>query len=771
MPTYQDPKAPFTPDRTRLPIEEPIYPPITEPDIAKVPPPPRFKLTPPEGAPNVLVVLIDDMGFGASSAFGGPIPMPNAERLAKRGMRFNRFHTTGVCAPTRTALLSGYNHHTNNMGQISEMGTAYPGNTSTRPQTVTPVARVLKDNGYNTAHFGKCHEVPVWEVSHNGPFTHWPTFSGMEKFYGFLAAETDQFNPELYDGVTMLEKPDDPDYHLSEDLAKQCIQWMKQQKAMNPNKPFFTYFAPGATHAPHQSPPKYRDMFKGRFDEGWDVMREKTLENMKKLGVCPPDTVLAPKHPAIYDWDDVDDKHKELFRRQIELYAGYAHHIDEQVGYIFDALEEMGIMDDTLVFYILGDNGASAEGMLDGVFNEMTAHNLVKEPFEFVYSKLDEMGTEYASNHYSACWAVALDAPFEYVKAVPSDFGGTRNGMIVHYPAKYAGAGEMHPQFHHVIDIAPTILDIAGIPIPEYVDGIKQRPMEGVSMKYAFENKDAPGTRKTQYFDIGRNWGIYHDEWFAGCTCGLPWEVSPDLTWDQIVAQKEWTLYDLSKDFACANDLAKVYPEKLAEMKKIYFDECVKYNVLPIETRAMAILNPEIAGRPSALDDPKSLTLSAGMIGIKESAFINTKNHSFRITADVEVDDNHRDGVILSLGNRFGGYSLYVKDGIPSFCYNFFGMERYYTRGTKPLEAGKSQIVLDFKYDGGGMGKGGATTLTVNNAKQAEGRVERTTAAMFELDGVASCGLQRQSPVTDDYTVENSRFKGNIYQVNISVTD
>ena len=768
MPSYQDPNVPFVPNRNEIPLHEPVYPPITTYNAKDATPPPRFTVKPPDGAPNVLIVLIDDMGYGASSAFGGPVPMPNAERIAKNGMRFNRFHTTAVCAPTRTALLTGYNHHTNNMGSITEMGTAFPGNTSTRPKSVTPMARVLRDNGYSTAQFGKCHETPVWEVSVSGPFDHWPTYSGFDKFYGFMAAETDQWAPNLFEGTTALPTPTRPGYHLSEDLAEHCIEWINEQKALTPDKPFFCYFAPGATHAPHQVPKKYADMFKGQFDEGWDVLRERTLENMKKLGICPPETQLAPKPAGIMDWNELDERHRKVFARQMEVYAGYAHHIDEQVGKVFDTLENLGILDDTIIYYILGDNGASAEGNLAGVFNEMTSHNHVPEPFEFVESKLDDFGSDRANNHYSACWAVAMDAPFTWTKQVASNFGGTRNGMIFHWPKKYKGSGECHPQFHHVIDIAPTIYELTGVPHPDMVDGVKQRPIEGVSMKYAIEDKAAEDQRKTQYFTIGANTGIYHDGWFCGCVDKAPWFDKP---FHDKLEDNEWELYNLAEDWACAHDLAKEMPEKVEEMRKIFVAEAEKYNVLPIDNRATELLNPAIAGRPTLMGDRKETTLSRGMFGIKENAFLNTKNHSFSIQCDVEVFEGKTDGLIFHQGGRFGGYGVYVKDGVPVFVYNFFGMHTDFVRGTKKLQPGKNQIKVFFKYDGGGWGKGGLATLTVNNQQESEGRIEHTTPFMYDLDGTVSCGQQQGMPLSDEYTTEGSKFQGDIYQVIVKIED
>ncbi len=770
MADYQDPNIPFEADRTRLPLHEPKYAPITAHYASEAPkPPPRFAPTAPKGAPNVLIVLIDDFGFGASSAFGGPIPMPTAERLAQKGIRFNRFHTTAICAPTRAALLSGYNHHSANMGQITEAGTAYPGNLSVRPKDVTPMARVLRENGYSTAQFGKCHETPTWETSVSGPFDHWPTFSGFDKFYGFLAAETDQHHPQLYDGVISIETPDDPSYHLSEDLATKCIEWTRFQKALTPDKPFFTYFAPGATHSPHQAPKAYREMFKGKFDAGWDAMREETHRRMVEMGIIPKDAKLAPKPEAIKAWDDLPEEEKSLYRLQMEIYAGYARHVDDQVGRVIDALEDMGILDDTVVFYILGDNGASPEGDFHGVYNEMATINGVEESFEFVNSKRDLLGTEMAHNHYSVGWAVALDAPFTWTKTIASNFGGTRNGMIVHYPKKFSDNSEVRSQFHHVIDVAPTVFELCGVPIPKEVDGVEQRPIEGVSMVYALADKKAEDRRKTQYFAIDLHHGIYHDGWFAGVIGNPPWERGHI---QEYAKNPKWELYNIEEDYSCAVDLAEKYPDKVKEMSELFFAEAVKYNVLPLEDRGLEILNASLVGRPTLMGERKEVTLGNNMGALNEGSFLNTKNTSFEIIAEVEVEPGkHTDGVLFAFGGRPGGYALYVKDGVPTFCYNWVAHEFYYARSAKKLTSARNQIKLHFQYDGGGLAKGGNMTLYLNGEKVGEGRCEHTMGFNYGFDATANVGMQRGNPVTEEYTISGSKFQGAIYGVTVKLLD
>lgn len=752
-------------NRRVLPLWQPEFEPIKAKYLTDAPPPPpRFEPKPPQGAPNILLVLLDDMGFGAASAFGGPIPMQTAERIAARGKKMNRFHTTAVCSPTRAALLSGYNHHSVNMGNITELCTAYPGNLSTRPRTVTPLARVLKENGYNTAMFGKCHEVPAWENGPTGPFEHWPTFSGFDKFYGFIGAETNQYHPELYDGVALLPTPTDPYYHLTEDLASRCSQWIRCQKSLAPDRPFFAYLAPGATHSPHHVPRKYVDKFRGQFADGWDVLRQKTYENMKKMGIIPENTKLAAKPEGIADWTSLSPQQKEICARQMEVYAGFAYHTDEQVGRVIDTLEELGIDNNTLVIYILGDNGAAAEGGPHGSHNEFASFNRVPETEAYQTSHFEELGTESSYGHYAEGWAVALDAPFTWVKGVASDFGGTRNGLVISYPDRFSGGGTVCSQFHHVIDIAPTILEICAIPAPVLVDGIPQKPMEGLSMVYALEDPTAPDRRTTQYFRVMHHYGIYHDSWMAGVIGKTRWHLSRA---DCAMEDDPWELYNVDKDFSCADNLAQNHPDILEKMKAKFFAEARKYNALPLDPRGGELFNPHISGRPSVLGARNELTLYPGMTGLREESFPNTKNRSFTITAEIEVFPGRTDGVIFCIGGRFGGYALYVKDGFVTFCYNWIGREKTYIRSSRPLADQRNHIRLQFLYDGGGTGQGGTAILCINNFELARGRIERTISNIICSSETASVGLQRSTPVSDEYTIENSHFSGEIYSVTV----
>src|SRR5215217_2996308 len=502
-------------DRTILPIAEPKRQTYKELDARNAKAPARWEVKAPQGAPNVVVVLIDDIGFGAASAFGGPINMPNLEKIAATGLKYNRFHTTSLCSPTRVALLTGYNHHSNNAGSIMETGTAFPGNTGVRPQSITPIAEVLRQNGFSTAAFGKYHETPPWEISAAGPYDRWPTHSGFEKFYGFIGGETNQYAPLVYDGTAQVELPEDPKYHFTTDMTNQAVSWMKFQKALSPDKPFYIYYAPGAAHAPHHVPTEWRDKYKGKFDQGWDKVREEILERQKKLGVVPADTKLAPKPKDIKDWDTLSADEKKLFSRQMETYAGFAEHTDNEIGRLYSAVEEVGEADNTLFIYIVGDNGASAEGQMNGAYNEMSFFNGAPESTADMLKHYDEWGSASTYPHYPAGWAVAMDTPFSYTKQVASDFGGTRNGMVIHWPKGIKAKGEVRSQFTHVIDIAPTVYEACKVPAPTRVNGIDQDPLEGTSLVYSFDNAGAKETHTVQYFEMFGNRAIYSDGWYA----------------------------------------------------------------------------------------------------------------------------------------------------------------------------------------------------------------------------------------------------------------
>ncbi|MDT3776794.1 arylsulfatase [Nitrospira sp. MA-1] len=755
-------------DRTVLPIHEPEYPPVTELDVRNATPPPRFQVKAPEDAPNVLIVLIDDLGFGQSSAFGGPISMPTADRLANNGLRYNHFHTTALCSPTRAALLTGRNHHTTNTGSIMETATAFPGNTGRRPESVAPLAMMLRNNGYSTAQFGKNHETAAWEVSPSGPTDRWPTRNGFDKFYGFMGGETNQWSPAVYDGMTKVEVPKDPNYHFMTDMTDQAIRWMRFQKSLTPDKPFFMYFAPGATHAPHHVPQEWIAKNKGRFDQGWDKVREETLARQIKLGVVPEGTQLAPKPEAIKDWDKLTADEMKLFIRQMEVFAGFAEYTDTEIGRLVDAITDMGQLDNTLVFYILGDNGASAEGGMNGMFNEMTYFNGLQEKVEDILKHYDDLGSPTTYNHYAAGWAVAGDTPFTWTKQVASSYGGTRNGMIVHWPKSVKAKGELRTQWHHVIDIAPTVLDAARLPEPKAVNGIPQTPIEGVSLLYSFHDAKARDRHQTQYFEMFGNRAIYHDGWLAGTLHRAPWESKPRRP----LQEDKWELYDTRTDFSLINDLADKHTAKLKELQDLFLEEAVKYHVLPIDDRTIERVNAALAGRPDLMAGRTSLSVYEGMTGMSENVFINTKNRSHSITADVEIPEGSVNGVVLAQAGRFGGWSLYLREGKPIYTYNFLGLMRFTIAADDSLPAGKASIRFEFAYDGGGLGKGGTGTIFVNEKKVAQGRVEHTQAMIFSADEGADVGEDGETPVVEDYGIPAPyRFSGSIHKVTIDLKE
>lgn len=755
-------------DRTALPIAEPDYPHSTVLDVRKATPPPRFEVKAPKGAPNVLIILLDDMGFSQPGTFGGPIHMPTLQRLADQGLRYNNFHTTGVSSPTRAALLTGRNHHTCNASLVMEMATAFPGATGQRPVSVAPLATMLRYNGYATAAFGKSHETAAWEVSPSGPTDRWPTRSGFDKFYGFIGGEANQWAPALYDGMIRVDTPSDPNYHLMTDMTDQAIKWVQAEKSLTPDKPFFIYFAPGATHAPHHVPKEWIAKYKGKFDQGWDKLREETLARQKKLGVVPPDTKLAPKPGAIKDWDKLSPDEKRLFARQMEIYAAFGEYADFEVGRLIDAIDGMGYLNNTLVIYIPGDNGASADGGMSGLFNEMAFFNKVEENIADILKRIDDLGGPMTYGHYAAGWAVAGDTPFTWTKAVASNYGGTRNGMVIRWPERIKTKGEIRSQWHHVIDIAPTILEAAGLPEPKRVDGIEQTPIEGVSFLYTFNDARAKDRHLVQYFEIAGNRGIYRDGWFAGTVHKAVWEDAPRAS----LEKDRWELYNTRTDFSLANDLAAKYPDKLKEMQDLFMTEAVKYRVLPIDDRIQERMNAAVAGRPDLMGDRTSLTVYEGMRGMSENVFINVKNRSHSITAEVQVPRDGARGVILAQGGRFGGWSLYVRDGKPAFTYNWLGLKRYTVVSPKSLPAGKATIRYEFVYDGKGFGKGGSATLTVNGEKVAEGRIEGTHAYIFSPDEGADVGLDGETPVVEDYGVPAPhRFTGKIDKVTVDVKE
>lgn len=765
-------QAQETIDRTVLPIQEPERPTFSELDVRNVKEkPPLFAVKAPEKAPNVVIVLIDDIGFGGPSTFGGPINTPTLDRLAQSGLLFNNFHTTALCSPTRVALKCGRNHHSANAGSIMESSTGFPGNTGQVPNNIAPLAEMLRLNGYSTGAFGKWHETAAWETSVSGPFDRWPTRQGFDKFYGFIGGETDQWYPLIYDGLTRVTPPETEGYHFTTDMTNQAIGWMKAQQSMTPDKPFFMYFATGAVHAPHHVPKKWADKYKGKYDGGWDQVRAESIARQKKMGVIPANTQLGPKPEDIKDWDKLSDDERRLFARQAEVFSGFLEQTDYEIGRLAEAVEEIGEMDNTLFIYIAGDNGTSAEGGFVGMYNEMTYFNGVEEKVEDLVPLIDEWGGDETFPHMAAGWAVAFDSPFSWTKQVASDFGGTRNGMIIHWPNGIKESG-MRNQFGHVIDITPTILEAAGLPEPKIVNGTPQRPIEGTSLLYTFNDADAKERHNTQYFEMFGNRAIYHDGWLARTLHRAPWETAnmPPLETDV------WDLYNVKEDFSLTNNVAKEHPEKLAKLEALFMSEAEKYNVLPIDDRVIARMNPAIAGRPDLLGDRTSLTLYEGMDGMLENTFMNVKNRSKKITAEIEVPEGGANGVLLTQGGRFGGWCLYMKEGKPVYTYNYLGLERFTVASPEAIPAGAAEVVMDFAYEGkdkDDLGKGGNVTISVNGEVVAEGRVEKTQPLIFSADETADVGLDNQTPVAEDLGVgrDATRFNGNIKKITLDVKD
>jgi arylsulfatase A-like enzyme len=729
------------------------------------------QLTAPAAAPNVLVVLLDDMGFGASSAFGGPCRMPTAERLADDGLRYSRFHTTALCSPTRAALMTGRNHHAVGVGTVVEISSGAPGYDGMRPRTAGTLAQILQGNGYATGAFGKWHQTPPWEQTAAGPFDRWPTGEGFDRFYGFLGGEASQFEPTLVDGTTFVDPPRSAaeGYHLSEDLVDRAIDWTGEVRTHGGDKPWLCYLSFGATHAPIQVPEAWRDRYRGEFAHGWDEQRERTLERQRELGVVPPDAELAPWTPGVPHWDEVDDTGREVAERLMELYAAFAEHTDAQVGRFVDALAERGELDDTIVLYILGDNGASAEGGMSGTLNETLLFNGIPDSAEriarFIADRPGELGGPDTYAHYPAGWAVALDTPYQWTKQVASHYGGTRNGLVVHWPAGIRARGEVRHQWHHVNDVLPTLLEVAGLPTPETIDGVAQDPLDGGSFAYSFDDADAAERHTTQYFEMFGNRGIYHEGWTAVAAHKAPWQPASETP---PFAEDRWELYDTTTDWTQARDLAADEPERLARLQQLFQAEAQRNQVLPLDDQLFRRPDRTPGRRPVP---PASIELGPDAGRLREDAVPDLKNTSYVVAVAFAAGPADA-GVLVAQGGGFGGWSLYVVDGRVGWTYNCGALELTTLRADHPLPDGDHVAELRFAYDGGGLGRGGAATLVVDGETLATGRVPRTLPFFFSMDQTLDVGVDRGTPVTPDYgTRDGFRFTGRIDRVRIAAGD
>jgi arylsulfatase len=725
------------------------------------------EVTAPKGAPNILLVMTDDVGFGASSPFGGPVPTPTFQRLADNGLRYTQFHTTALCSPSRAALLAGRNHHTCATGVIMEIGTGYPGYHSLMPRSCGTFAEVLKQSGWNTAWYGKNHNVPDWHNSQAGPFDLWPTGLGFEYFYGFIGGDANQWAPALVENIKPIEPPHgDKDYHLDKDLADRCIDRIRLLNAIAPDRPWVQYYAPGTAHAPHHAPKDWIARFKGKFDQGWDKVREETFARQKQMGIIPANTKLTPRPAQIPAWDSLNDEQKKVYARMMEVYAAALAHADHQIGRVIDAIDDLGALDNTMVIFIQGDNGASAEGSPQGLLNEMTFFNAVPEDFKEVSRRMDELGSEMTYNHYPVGWAHAMCTPFQWTKQIASHFGGTRNGLVISWPARIKDKGAIRTQFHHIVDIAPTILEACGVEAPAVLNGVPQRPMEGVSMIYSFDDAKAPSRRHTQYFEMFGNRAIYHDGWVAATTPPVaPWVVAGKFP---PVDQYQWELYHVAEDFSQADDLAQKEPARLRELQDLFWIEAAKSNVLPLDNSKAERFDVRI--RPSLTRGRNLFTFHPGQVRIPEGSAPDVKNKSFQVAADLVVPAGGAQGLIATQGGRFNGWGLYLIDSKPVFHYNLAGVQRYSIAATQKLPPGEHKLVVDFKYDGGGVGKGGQVTLRLNDQPIAQGRVEHTIAFRVSADETFDVGEDTGTPVSEDYKVP-FRFTGDLRRVLIVLSD
>ncbi|HMS64394.1 MAG TPA: arylsulfatase [Ignavibacteria bacterium] len=724
-------------------------------------------IVPPKEAPNVLLIMTDDQGYGVSGTFGGVVPTPVMDRLAKTGLRYTQMHSTALCSPSRAAIITGRNHHSVGFGVIIEQSTGYPGYDGIIELNSASIGAILKHNGYATSWFGKDHNVPTNQNTNTGPYDQWPIGMGFEYFYGFVGAEVDQYTPYLFRNTTQIFPwKEDPNYNMITGMADDAINYLDQLNAASPDRPFFLYYVPGGTHAPHQPKAEWREKFKGKFDMGWNAMRDEIFANQKSLGVIPQDTQLTPWPDDLPKWETLNADEKKLYARQAENFAGYVAYTDNEIGRVIQKVEDMGKLDNTLIIYISGDNGTSPEGSVMGTAFDMAAIQGILMPVADQLKYYDEWGGPMTTPHMSVAWSWAFDTPFKWTKEIASHFGGTRQGMVMSWPDRIKDTGGVRSQFHHFIDIVPTILEAAGISAPETVDGIKQKPIEGVSMAYTWDNANAnaPSTRKTQYFEMMCNRAIYHEGWIA-CTTppASPWlmglgQIPPEEDY-------KWELYNIAEDFSEYNDLAAKNPDKLKELQKLFLTEAKKYNVLPLDNSVVA---RALVQRPNATRGRTTFTYTGPIAGITYSAAPDVLTKSYTITAEIEVGQDGGDGMLATLGGRAGGWGLYLLKGKPVFTYNMLGLARYKWQGTEALTPGKHTVVFDFTYDGPGAGKGGTGVLSVDGKTAANNTMPNSIPFITTVFETFDIGSDLRTPVDEDYQVPFV-FNGKINKLTVQL--
>jgi arylsulfatase A-like enzyme len=767
--TPGSPSATTTIDGKQLPPPDPKFGGVIKESAVDSKPywPPT--VVPPKGAPNVLLIMTDDQGYGVYSTFGGVIPTPAMDRIAKAGLRYTQFHSTALCSPTRAALITGRNHHSAGFGVISEQATGYPGYDSIITKDKATIGTILRDNGYATSWFGKNHNTPTYLYSLAGPFDQWPSGMGFEYFYGFMGGETNQWTPYLFrDHTAIFPWIGKPGYNLITDMADEAIKYLTELNAAAPEKPFFLYYVPGGTHAPHHPTPEWIAKMKGKFDMGWNGLRETIFANQKKLGVIPPNTELTPWPDLLPKWDTLNPTQKKVYAHQAEIFGAYAAYTDHEIGRVIQAVENLGKLDNTLIIYISGDNGTSAEGSTVGTTFDLAAIQGIDMPVDAQLKFYDVLGSDHTTPHMSVAWSWAFDTPFKWTKQVASFFGGTRQGMSISWPGHIKDLGGIRPQFHHMIDIVPTILEAAGIQAPETVNGIAQKPIEGISMAYTFDsaNATAPSKRDTQYFEMFGNRALYHDGWIATTVPPQPPWLMGTVKMPDVLTGYKWELYNIADDFSETNDLAAKNPDKLKELQGLFMDEARKYQVLPLDNSILARI---LAPRPSATAGRSEFTYTSEVSGLPDGSAPNLLTKSFSITAEVEIPKGGAEGMINTLGGRFGGYGLYLVKGKPVFTYNLLGLERFRWEGPKALTPGKHTILFDFKYDGPGLAKGGTGVLSVDGKEVARKAVPHTIPALMTIDESFDVGVDTRTGVDDKDYKPPFRFTGKLDKLTIKL--